>query len=161
MPEKKPAAKKTAKKTTTPKAEKKPRKAPVKAPKKELKPTAAETKKAREGAKETKKATSSAKQKIRVIIRAFDHKIADESAKTIIDTAERSGSLVTGAIPLPTKIEKFTLNRSTFVNKDAREQFEIRTHKRLIDITEHTSSTIEALSNLNLPAGVDVEIKMI
>ena len=166
MPEKKPAEKKTAKKTATPKAEKKPRKAPVK---KEQKVTAAEKKhvpgkaegKLKAGAKETKKATSSARQKIRVIIRAFDHKIADESAKTIIDTAERSGSLVTGAIPMPTKIEKFTVNRSTFVNKDAREQFEIRTHKRLIDITEHTSSTIEALSNLNLPAGVDVEIKMI
>ncbi|MDP2691819.1 MAG: 30S ribosomal protein S10 [bacterium] len=98
---------------------------------------------------------------MRVIIRAFDHKIADESAKTIIETAERSGSLVTGAIPMPTRIEKITVNRSTFVNKDAREQFEIRTHKRLIDISEHTPSTIEALSNLNLPAGVDIEIKMI
>lgn len=108
-----------------------------------------------------KKAQKDDKQKIRVIIRAFDHKIADESAKTIIDTAERAGSLVTGAIPLPTKIDKVTVNRSTFVNKDAREQFEIRTHKRLIDITEHTPTTIESLSNLNLPAGVDVEIKMI
>lgn len=105
-------------------------------------------------------AKKSDKQKIRVLIRAFDHKIVDESAKTIIDTAERSGSLVTGPIPLPTKIERVTVNRSTFVNKDAREQFEIRTHKRLIDITEYTPSTIESLSNLNLPAGVDVEIKM-
>jgi len=111
--------------------------------------------------KETKKATASDKQKIRVIIRAFDHKIADESAKTIIETAERTGSLVTGAIPLPTHRSMITLNRSTFVKKDAREQFEIRTHKRLIDITEYTPTTIEALSNLNLPAGVDVEIKML
>lgn len=111
--------------------------------------------------KETKKATASDKQKIRVIIRAFDHKIVDESSKTIIETAERTGSLVTGAIPLPTKMERVTLNRSTFINKDAREQFEIRTHKRLIDITEYTPTTIESLSNLNLPAGVDVEIKML
>ncbi len=111
--------------------------------------------------KETKKATASDKQKIRVIIRAFDHKIADESAKTIIETAERTGSLVTGAIPLPTHRNMITLNRSTFVKKDAREQFEIRTHKRLIDITEYTATTIESLSNLNLPAGVDIEIKML
>lgn len=109
---------------------------------------------------EAKKKKKDEAPKIRVIIRAFDHKIADESAKTIIDTAERAGSLVTGPIPMPTKIEKFTINRSTFVNKDAREQFEIRTHKRLIDITEHTPTTIESLSNLNLPAGVDIEIKM-
>jgi len=116
----------------------------------------------KKGAKETKKATAApTKTKIRVIIRAFDHKIVDETAKTIIDAAERTGSLVTGPIPLPTKKEKFTINRSTFVNKDAREQFEIRTHKRLIDITEHTSTTIESLSNLNLPAGVDIEIKML
>jgi small subunit ribosomal protein S10 len=111
--------------------------------------------------KKEKKAKKEDKQKIRVIIRAFDHKIVDESAKTIIDTAERSGSLVTGPIPLPSKIDKITVNKSTFVNKDAREQFEIRTHKRLIDITDHTPNTIEALSNLNLPAGVDIEIKMV
>lgn len=111
--------------------------------------------------KDAKKAKKDDKQKIRVIIRAFDHKIVDESAKTIIDTAERAGSLVTGPIPMPSKIDKITVNRSTFVNKDAREQFEIRTHKRLIDITDYTNSTIESLSNLNLPAGVDVEIKMV
>lgn len=155
--DKKPAKKAAAKK---PAAEKAPKKAPAAkkadAPKKESTVLSAE-----KGKKETKKATAvSDKQKIRVIIRAFDHKIVDESSKTIIDTAERTGSLVTGPIPLPTKIERVTLNRSTFVNKDAREQFEIRTHKRLIDITEYTTSTIESLSNLNLPAGVDVEIKM-
>lgn len=100
-------------------------------------------------------------QKIRIKIKAFDHKIADESTKLIIDTAEKSGAIIAGPIPLPTKIEKFTVNRSTFVHKNSREQFEMRTHKRLIDITESTPKTIEALSNLSLPAGVDVEIKMI
>lgn len=102
-----------------------------------------------------------AKQKIRIKIYAFDHKVADESAKMIIDTAERTGAIVAGPIPLPTKIDKFTVNRSTFVHKNSREQFEMRTHKRLIDITESTPKTIESLSNLNLPAGVEVEIKMI
>lgn len=156
MATKKPAAEKAL--PAAAKAKEGPKKAPAKkaAPKKESAVLSAE-----KGKKETKKATAvSDKQKIRVIIRAFDHKIVDESSKTIIDTAERTGSLVTGPIPLPTKIERVTLNRSTFVNKDAREQFEIRTHKRLIDITEYTTSTIESLSNLNLPAGVDVEIKM-
>ena len=145
---KKPAAKKPAAKKPA-------------APKKEVaKKVSAPVTNTKKAEKETKKAVACDKQKIRVIIRSFDHKIVDESAKTIIDTAERTGSLVTGPIPLPTKIERVTVNRSTFVNKDAREQFEIRTHKRLIDITEHTPTTIEALSNLNLPAGVDVEIKM-
>lgn len=101
------------------------------------------------------------RQKIRIKIYAFDHKVADESAKMIIETAERSGAIVAGPIPLPTRIEKFTVNRSTFVHKNAREQFERRTHKRLIDITESTSKTIESLSNLSLPAGVEIEIKMI
>lgn len=100
-------------------------------------------------------------QKIRIKIKAFDHKIADESAKLIIDTAEKSGAIVAGPVPLPTKIEKITVNRSTFVHKNSREQFEMRTHKRLVDITESTPKTVEALSNLSLPAGVDVEIKMI
>ena len=101
------------------------------------------------------------KQKIRIKIYAFDHKIADESAKLIIDTAERTGAMVAGPIPLPTKIEKFTVNKSTFVHKNSREQFEMRTHKRLMDITNSTASTMEALTNLNLPAGVDIEIKML
>ena len=115
------------------------------------------TKKEEAPKKEPKKATA---PKIRVIIRAFDHKIADESAKTIIDTAERSGAIVIGPIPMPTRIERVTLNRSTFVNKDAREQFETRTHKRLLDITDSSANTITQLSSLNLPSGVDVEIKM-
>ena len=101
------------------------------------------------------------KQKIRIRIQAYDHKIIDDSAKLIIDSAERTGAIVVGPIPLPTKIEKFTVNRSTFVHKNARDQFEMRTHKRLIDITESTPKTIDSLTNLNLPAGVDIEIKML
>lgn len=100
-------------------------------------------------------------QKIRIKVKAFDHKIVDDAAKLILQTAIDSGAIVAGPIPLPTKIEKFTVNRSTFVHKNSREQFEMRTHKRLIDITESTSKTIDALTNLTLPAGVDVEIKMI
>ncbi len=102
-----------------------------------------------------------AKQKIRIKIKSFDHKVIDETVKLIIDTAERTGAIIAGPIPLPTKIEKFTVNRSTFVHKNAREQFEIRTHSRLIDITETTPKTIESLSNLSLPAGVGIEIKML
>ena len=102
----------------------------------------------------------SAKSKIRIKIQAYDHKLVDQSAKQIVDTAKRSGATVTGPIPLPTEKTKYTVLRSTFVHKDSREQFEMRVHKRLIDITEPTPKTIDALSNLNLPAGVDVEIKM-
>lgn len=104
---------------------------------------------------------AAAQQKIRIKILAFDHKIADESAKLIIETAEKTGALVAGPIPLPTKIDKYTVNRSTFVHKNARDQFEMRTHKRLIDITHSTPKTIDALSNLGLPAGVEIEIKML
>ena len=101
------------------------------------------------------------KQKIRIKIKSFDNKVIDESSKLIIDKAERTGAMVAGPIPLPTKVEKFTVNKSTFVHKDAREQFEIRTHARLIDIRETTPKTIESLSSLNLPAGVEIEIKML
>lgn len=101
------------------------------------------------------------KQKIRIKIKAFDHKVADDSAKLIIETAQDSGAIIAGPIPLPTIIDKFTVNKSTFVHKNARDQFEMRTHKRLIDITETTPKTIDALTNLTLPAGVDIEIKMI
>lgn len=100
------------------------------------------------------------RQRIRIRIRAYDHKIIDQSTRTIIDTAQRSGATVRGPVPLPTERTKYTVNRSTFVHKDARDQFEIRVHKRLIDIFDPTPKTIEALTNLNLPAGVDVEIKM-
>lgn len=102
-----------------------------------------------------------AKQKIRITIRAYDHKVVDESTRLIIETAERTGAIVAGPIPLPSKIDKFTVNRSTFVHKNARDQYEIRTHKRLIDITESTTKTIDSLQNLSLPAGVDIEIKML
>lgn len=101
------------------------------------------------------------KQKIRIRIRSFDHKVADDSARLIIDTAVKSGAIVAGPIPLPTRIEKFTVNKSTFVHKDSREQFEMRTHGRLIDISETTPNTIDSLTNLDLPAGVDIEIKML
>jgi len=101
-----------------------------------------------------------ANQKIRIRIKAFDHKVIDETSKLIIETAERTGAVVAGPIPLPTKIERITVNKSTFVHKTSREQFEMRTHKRLIDITEVAPKTIEALSNVSLPAGVEIEIKM-
>lgn len=100
------------------------------------------------------------KQKIRIKIKAFDHKIVDQSARQIIETAERYGAEVIGPVPLPTQIQKYTVNRSSFVHKDAREQFEMRTHKRLIDILNPAPKIIDALMNLNLPAGVDIEIKM-
>lgn len=102
-----------------------------------------------------------AKQKIRIKIKSFDHKVIDDAARMIIETAEKTGAIVMGPIPLPTIIDKFTVNRSTFVHKNSREQYEMRTHKRLVDITESSSATIEELSNLSLPSGVDIEIKMI
>lgn len=101
------------------------------------------------------------KQKIRIKIKSFDHKVIDETARMIIQTAERSGAMVAGPIPLPTRIQKFTVNKSTFVHKTSREQYEMRTHARLIDITETSAHTIETLSNLSLPAGVEIEIKML
>jgi small subunit ribosomal protein S10 len=99
-------------------------------------------------------------QKIRISLKAFDHKMIDRSALEIVDTARRTGALVMGPIPLPTKIEKYTLLRSPHVNKKARDQFEIRTHKRILDIVEPTDKTVDALMKLDLAAGVDVEIKL-
>ena len=99
-------------------------------------------------------------QKIRIKLKAFDNKIIDQSAKQIIETAERHGSQTIGPVPLPTAIAKFTVNKSTFKHKDARSQYEMRTHKRLIEIPDPNSKIIDALTNLNLPAGVDIEIKM-
>ena len=101
-----------------------------------------------------------AKARIRIKIRAYDHKIIDQSTRMIIDTAERSGAKVIGPIPLPTEKKKYTVNRSSFVHKDSRDQFEMRTHKRLLDIIEPTPKTIDSLMSLSLPAGVDIEIKM-
>lgn len=98
--------------------------------------------------------------RVRIKIRAYDHKVIDQSTRTIIETAQRTGASVSGPIPLPTEKHKYTVNRSTFVHKDAREQYEMRVHKRLIDILEPTQKTVESLMSLNLPSGVDVEIKM-
>lgn len=106
-------------------------------------------------------ATAKSSQKVRIKIKAYDYKVVDQSVRTIIETAERTGAIVAGPIPLPTRSSKITVNKSTFVHKDARDQFEIRTHKRLIDISDVAPSTIDALSNLNLPSGVDIEIKMV
>ena len=106
---------------------------------------------------ETKK---DVKQRIRIKIRAYDHKIIDTATATIIKTAERSGAKVLGPVPLPTEKRKYTVKRSTFVHKTSRDQYEMRIHKRLIDILNPSATTIDALTTLNLPAGVDVEIKM-
>ena len=103
---------------------------------------------------------SAPKPKIRIKIRAYDHKLIDQSSKQIVDTAKRTGASISGPVPLPTEKNKFTVLRSTFVHKDSREQFEMRIHKRMIDILDPTPNTIDSLTNLNLPAGVDVEIKM-
>lgn len=99
--------------------------------------------------------------RIRIKIRAYDNKIIDIATKTIIDTAERNSAKVVGPVPLPTEKSKFSVNRSTFVHKTASEQYEMRVHKRLVDIVSPTPKAIDALMNLNLPSGVDVEIKMI
>ncbi len=100
------------------------------------------------------------KQKIRIKLKSFDHKILDQSAQQIVEAVERTGAVVVGPIPLPTHIKKFSVIRSPFIDKDSQEQFEIRTHKRLIDIVETTSKTIDALTSLNLPSGVDIDIKL-
>jgi len=113
-----------------------------------------------ETAAKTTKKDEEIRQRIRIRIRAYDHKVIDQSTKTIIETAERTGATVRGPVPLPTEKTRYTVNRSTFVHKDAREQYEMRVHKRLVDIYEPTPKTVESLTNLNLPAGVDVEIKM-
>jgi small subunit ribosomal protein S10 len=99
-------------------------------------------------------------QRIRIRLKAYDHRILDQSAQQIVEAAERTGAAVAGPIPLPTHIRKFTVIRSPFIDKDSREQFEIRTHKRLIDILEPTSKTVDTLMRLQLPAGVDIEVKL-
>lgn len=99
------------------------------------------------------------KQKIRIRLKAYDHRIIDKSARKIIETAERTGAVVTGPIPLPTEKSKVTVLKSPFIHKDSREQFEIRIHKRLIDVMEPSAKTIDSLMSLDLPAGVDIEIK--
>ena len=131
----------TAKETTT-----------EKAPKKTV------AKKAPKAAKA--KATPDAISKLRIRVRAYEYKILDVSVKQIIDTAQRFDAKVIGPIPLPTEIKKYTVNRSTFVYKDAREQFEMRMHKRVIDIMSPSAKVIEALTNLSLPSGVSIDVKM-
>ena len=101
-----------------------------------------------------------AKQKIRIKLKGYDHKLLDLSALQIVEAVERTGAVVSGPIPLPTHIQKFSVIRSPFIDKDSQEQFEIRTHKRLIDIIETTSKTIDALTKLSLPSGVDIDIKL-
>ncbi len=101
-----------------------------------------------------------ARQKIRIRLKAYDHRILDQSAVLIVEAAERTGAAVSGPVPLPTEIKKFCVIRAPHVDKDSREQFEIRTHKRLVDILDPTPKTVDALMRLQLPSGVDIEIKL-
>ena len=100
------------------------------------------------------------KQKIRIKLKSFDHKVLDQSAQQIVATVEATGAVVVGPIPLPTHIKKFSVIRSPFIDKDSQEQFEIRTHKRLIDIVETTSKTVDSLTKLTLPSGMEIDIKL-
>jgi small subunit ribosomal protein S10 len=100
------------------------------------------------------------KQKIRIKVSGYDHRLVDQSSQQIVETAERTGAVVAGPVPLPTKIEKFCVIRSPHIDKDSREQFEIRTHKRVIDILGPTTKTIDALTQLQLPSGVEVDIRL-
>ncbi|MCF7816081.1 MAG: 30S ribosomal protein S10 [Candidatus Pacebacteria bacterium] len=119
------------------------------------------TTKATSESKREKKVAAGEVQKLRIRVRAYEHKILDSSVKQIIDTAMRFDAKVVGPIPLPTEIKKYTVNRSSFVYKDAREQFEMRMHKRVIDILNPGTKVIEALTNLSLPSGVSIDVKMI
>lgn len=128
-------------------------------------PTETKTKKSvatekKAAAQKKKEVSQDEKPKIRIKIQAYDHKIIDNSARQIVETAERNGAELQGPVPLPTEIKKFTVNRSTFVHKNAREQYEMRIHKRIIDIFNPNRKIIDALENLNLPSGVGIEIKM-
>ncbi|OGO40152.1 MAG: 30S ribosomal protein S10 [Chloroflexi bacterium RBG_16_57_8] len=100
------------------------------------------------------------KQKIRIKLKGFDHKLIDQAAEQIVEAVERTGAVVSGPVPLPTHIQRWSVIRSPFIDKRSQEQFEIRTHKRLIDIMETSSKTIDALTSLNLPAGVEIDIKL-
>jgi len=141
------AAKKTTKKSS-------PKKEDITAT--EVAQSVSDTSKSKKDSKKADQPVSS----IRIRLSAFDHVVLDEATAKIVDTAERSGAVIHGPVPLPTKIRKFTVNKSTFVHKDSRDQYEMRTHRRLIDLTETTFKTIESLQNLSLPSGVDIEIKM-
>lgn len=113
-----------------------------------------------QSAKAAQNTKASQNQKIRIRLKAFDYRLIDQSALEIVDTAKRTGAVVRGPVPLPTRIQRFDVLRSPHVNKTSRDQFEIRTHVRLIDIVDPTDKTVDALMKLDLPAGVDVEIKL-
>jgi small subunit ribosomal protein S10 len=115
---------------------------------------------AKRAAKKEEKASAS-EPKLRIRVRAYEHKILDTSVKQIIDTALRFDASVVGPIPMPTEIKKYTVNRSTFIDKDAREQFEMRMHKRVLDILNPSGKVVEALTNLSLPSGVSIDVKMV
>ena len=100
------------------------------------------------------------KQKIRIKLKGFDHKLVDQAAERIVEAVERTGAICSGPVPLPTRIKKFSVIRSPFIDKNSQEQFEVRTHTRLIDIIETTSRTIDSLTGLNLPSGVEIDIKL-
>lgn len=164
-----PVKKPSARKKAAPKAAVKKKEVTKKVPTKKAEPKHADapSTKASAAASSTPKTVEQAQTQaadklkgIRIRLSAFDHTVLDEAALKIIDTAMRSGAVVHGPTPLPTKIRKFTVNRSTFVHKDARDQFEMRIHRRLIDLTDTTFKTVDGLQNLSLPSGVDIEIKM-
>ncbi len=119
------------------------------------------TKKTAKRATKKEEKASAAEPKLRIRVRAYEHKILDASVKQIIDTALRFDASVVGPIPMPTEIKKYTVNRSTFIDKDAREQFEMRLHKRVLDILNPSGKVVEALTNLSLPSGVSIDVKMI
>lgn len=124
-------------------------------------PAKAKAVKSVKAAKEKETAASLEKQMIRIKISAYEHKVLDQSVKQVIDTVARYDSAVRGPVPLPTEIKKYTVNRSSFIDKNAREQFEMRIHRRIIDIMDPSPKIVEALANLNLPSGVNVDVKMI
>lgn len=119
------------------------------------------TKEPKKSPKVAKKETSETPERLRIKVQAYEYKILDNSVRQIIDTAVRYDAKVRGPIPLPTDTKKYTVNRSSFVYKDAREQYEMRTHRRLIDILEPSGKVIEALTNLSLPSGISIDVKMI
>ena len=119
------------------------------------------TKKTTKRAAKKEEKASASEPKLRIRVRAYEHKILDTSVKQIIDTALRFDASVVGPIPMPTEIKKYTVNRSTFIDKDAREQFEMRMHKRVLDILNPSGKVVEALTNLSLPSGVSIDVKMV
>lgn len=145
--------------TTKPKAMPAGRQIKPKAPAKKV--AAPSAPRARAVAKKVTVPAPAVEHKLRIRVRAYEHKILDLSVKQIMDTAARFDAVVVGPVPLPTEIKRWTVNRSTFVHKDAREQFEMRIHKRLIDIRNPSPKVIEALTNLNLPSGVTIDVKMV